>query len=167
MESIKIFAQSDKIKWGIPESSISFFSAEENCRIPFTDFSGVQEVCRYEKEVSGVRVYVTPVFKPTLIGFKACFEPEQDLSCYKKICNEFTAQNGQPAYSIKEKWEGQDLRGYPCNIWILADAILELGIHEENFVVLGYALLTKKDRYREIYTESYLGTIGWKPPKGL
>ncbi len=167
MDALNLFVTSPKINWNITLKSIDLFREEANPKIPFKDFSGTQEICRYEKELKGISLFVTPVFRQALIGFKSCFETDRNLDNYKGLVKQITADFGQPVYAIKEQWKGPDLMGYPCNIWILPDAILEVGIHEDNFVALGYVLLTKKDKYKEIYTPGYLSVIGWKPPKTL
>ena len=163
MESIKLFVSSDKIKWGMPQSKINLFTSEVNSSVPYKDFSGNHEICRHEKELGGVVLYVTPVFKQGLISLKAFFELDSDMASYRSFIEFIKKEFGEPSYATKEEWKGKNLMGYPCNIWILPDAILEAGIREEAFVALGYAVLTVKDNFKEVYTQEYLKKMGWNP----
>jgi len=167
MDSLKFLVNSDKVHWDLPQSALAAgFSAENNVKIPYTTM-GAKEICRYERNLGEVTVFVTPVFKPNLISFRGIFEQGGSLEGYKKVLDFIVGQAGEPVYMSKEGWRGTELAKYPCSVWILPDAILEIGIHDDNYVPIGYVRLTNKGKYKEVYTEKYLSQIGWKPPKQL
>jgi hypothetical protein len=165
MEAIKLFVTNTKIQWGIPLDDLFLFSAEYKCSIPF-DMFGEKAICRYQKSIIGIPLYVTPAFNQKGLFFlKASFDQGEKLENYADLKCEIIKQFGAPQYTVQETWDGEDLALYPCNIWILSDSILEIGVMEKRFVPVGYASIVRKDCYKEAYTDNYISKIGWDPKK--
>jgi hypothetical protein len=165
MEAIRLLTTNSNIEWGMPDNMLIQFSAEFNCSIPF-EMYGEKVICRYEAQFKGIPLYVTPVFdKNALVCLKAFFEHGEMAQQYKSFLDGVLRECGQPVYKLPEEWQDDRLTAYPCNIWVLEDGILEVGIHEERFVPVGYVMATGKNNYRSIYTDHYISEIGWDPKK--
>jgi len=163
MEAIRLLSTSDKICWEMPIGMLIMFSAEFNCSIPFEMF-GEKAICRYGIQLKGVTLYVTPVFNQSgLICLKSFFDHGEKAEQYQLLLGGILSDFGEPVYKVHEKWERSSLTTYPCNIWVLSDSVLEVGIHEERFIPFGYVTVTEKKNYKDIYTGSYLSRIGWAP----
>jgi len=168
MDPIRFFVHGKKVKWGLPLEKVSYFSDEQDCSIPF-DMYGEKEACRYEIKFNDIPLYVSPVFNEQ--GFylvKTTFEQGDKLGVLLKLNEFFTADCGPPVYECKEIWEHQEVTGYPCVIWVLEDAILELGVHmDKKYIVVGYIFLTWKKYQKTVYDEAHLNEIGWDPGETL
>ena len=168
MEPIKLLESTDKITWGMPLDKLFLFSAESQCSIPF-DLLGEKEICRYERVYHGISLYVTPVFKHQngLVSLRALFEYGDDVNQYHRLYDAISSELGAPVYVLKEELKDGAFSRYPCNIWIVGDSIVEVGIREDRFVPFGYVVVTNKEHFRDIYTDKYLDLIGWDPKKQI
>lgn len=162
---ITLLVNSEKIRWGMPKSDIILFSVHENCSIPF-ELYGENEICRYKKCLNGIPLYITPRFNSSgLFAFKALFEEGDRLENHEALLRYISSECGYAVHSQKEIWKDGQLELYPCSLFDMSDAILEIGIHEDRFIRTGYLLLTNKNSLGDVYTDRYVREIGFDPRK--
>ncbi len=162
-EPIQLLVTNPKIRWGMSQEKVSLFSSELNCNMPFNMF-GETVICRYQKTIEGVPLYITPAFNKTgLFHLKGCFEQGERLESYKTLIAKIVEGFGEPDYTVKAELRGNKFESYPCDIWVFPDSILEVGIQEIRFVPTGYVWLTKKESCNDVYDDEHIETIGWDP----
>lgn len=166
MEPIRLLSTEKLIKWNLPINKIDVFSTEASCSIPFK-MMGTEAICRYIKPIKDIDLFVTPIFhEDKLVCLKASFDCGEKIKNYKTILAELSSIYQNQVYKAEEEWDSfGELSLYPVNIWIEGDSIIEMGIHTERFEPVGYLMVVCKEKYKTIYTDKYIRTIGWDPKK--